>query len=53
MTSIQPFGSNVTVGDPNISKQKHFGATLKDFSIQADWSSQAGKLSMTLVEDDD
>ena len=52
MTAIEPFGSSNTVGQPNISTQKHFGATLKDFSVKADWSSQAGKLSMSVVEDD-
>jgi len=52
MTAIEPFGSSDTVGEPNLTTQKHFGATLKDFSVKADWSSQAGKLSMSVVESD-
>jgi hypothetical protein len=52
MTFIEPFGSSDTVGEPNISTQKHFGATLKDFSVKADWSSQAGNLSLSVVESD-
>jgi len=51
MTDIRPFGETVSSGDPNVGVQTFCNATVKDFMVQADWSGQGGKLTVTLVED--
>ena len=53
MTDIRPFGDSASSGDPNIGVQKFCNATVKDFTVQADWGGQGGKLSITVIEDTD
>ena len=52
MADIRPFGESTSSGDPNIGVQKFCGATVRDFSVAADWAGQGGKFTVSLVEDD-
>lgn len=48
----EPFGSNSAAASPDLAHQTFLGASLVDFSVSADWSSQGGKCVLKLVEDD-
>ena len=58
MTDIQPFGTSNDAksldgtNDYGLKTIKAFGCTVVSFDISADWASQAGSLSMTLIEDE-
>ena len=58
MSDIQPFGtsSDTTsldgINTYGLKTIKAFGCTVVSFDISADWASQAGKLSLTLIEDE-
>jgi len=50
-TQPSPFGSTSAVPQPNIGAQFFMGATVIDFNVSADWSSQGGSLNVSLLED--
>ena len=50
-TAPSPFGSTSALPTPNIGAQFFMGATVIDFNVSADWSSQGGTLSVNLLED--
>ena len=52
MSSIPPFGTSTDSAQPDLAVIKAFGCTVVDFSVSADWSSQAGSLSFKIIEDD-
>ena len=52
MSDIQPFGTSTDGAQPDLAVIKAFGCTVIDFSVSADWSSQAGSLSFKIIEDD-
>jgi hypothetical protein len=58
MADIQPFGTSSDtktldgINTYGLKPIKAFGCTVVNFEVSADWASQAGKLSMTLIEDE-
>jgi len=52
MSDIQPFGTSTDGAQPDLAVIKAFGCTVIDFSVSADWSSQAGSLSFKIIEDE-
>ena len=58
MSSIQPFGTSADgatvdgINSVSLKQIKAFGCTVVSFDISADWSSQAGSLSLNLIEDE-
>ena len=59
MADIQPFGTDTntrsldgTETTYGLKTIKAFGCTVVSFDISADWASQAGKLSLSLIEDE-
>lgn len=52
MSTIEPFGTSESQAQPDLASIKAFGCTVIDFNVSADWSSQAGSLSMRLIEDE-
>ena len=52
MSDIQPFGTSADGAQPDLAVIKAFGCTVIDFSVSADWSSQAGSLSFKIIEDE-
>lgn len=51
-SGILPFGTSTNSPTIDIVPTKAFGCTLVDLNVSADWSSQAGSLSMRLIESD-
>lgn len=47
-----PFGSNAAVADPDLAHATFLGASVANFTVNADWSGQSGKCTIKLVEDD-
>jgi hypothetical protein len=57
MSNIQPFGTSADAATINgvttqsLKQIKAFGCTVVSFDVSADWGSQAGSLSLNLIED--
>lgn len=51
MGSILPFGNDTSEATYNCPVQRHFGSSLVSVDVSADWSSQGGRLSMRLIEE--
>ena len=58
MSSIEPFGTSTDsptldgIESKTLKVIKAFGCTVVDFNLSADWGSQAGNLSINLIEDE-
>ena len=58
MSDIQPFGTSADgasvdgIGSNSLKVIKAFGCTVVNFNVSADYASQAGKLDLTLIEDE-
>lgn len=46
-----PFGTSSATPQPNIGAQFFLGCSVIDFTVNADWSSQGGNLTVNLLED--